>query len=208
MDLNERPSRNQSPKSNEESGNKVHPESLAPANVQLSYNRQKEEGVINENEPETYDTLSSCGFFFTHSYRDVGRKKCHFCLSFCSVFIVVWAALLINTIVEKGPIIFLKLGEGEAGQYDGIIYPTKSTPSDGGYANSDGIFINYTRVQQITNEKYNFSPRKQWCGSKIGSDKPARYDEEFVRMKSKNYVTNSDGLKMPPREEFYMRGRD
>lgn len=59
-----------------------------------------------------------------HSYRDVKRKKFHFCLSFCSVFVVVWASLVINTIVEKGPIIFLKLAEGDVGQYDGLIYPT------------------------------------------------------------------------------------
>ena len=42
-------------------------------------------------------------FFFKHSYRDVGRRQCHFCLSFCSVLIVVWSALVINTLVEKGP---------------------------------------------------------------------------------------------------------
>jgi hypothetical protein len=90
------------------------------ANIQLSYARQKEEeAVFNEEgelvDPDGFDLMSSCGFFVTHSYRDVGRKKCHFCLSFCSVLIVVWAALIINTVVEKGPIIFLKLAEGEAG---------------------------------------------------------------------------------------------
>jgi len=61
-----------------------------------------------------------------HSYRDIGRRKFHFALSFCSVFIVVWAALVINTIVEKGPIIFLKLAEASEGQYDGIVYSTTS----------------------------------------------------------------------------------
>lgn len=72
---------------------------------------------------DSYSVLSTIGFFFKHSYRDIGRKCCHFCLSFCSVLIVVWAALVINTIVEKGPVIFLKLSEAEVGQYDGIVYP-------------------------------------------------------------------------------------
>jgi len=39
--------------------------------------------------------------------------------------IVVWSALVINTVVDKGPIIFLKLAEMNEGQYDGIIYPSK-----------------------------------------------------------------------------------
>lgn len=70
-----------------------------------------------------YSVVSSSQFMFKHSYRDVGRKKFHFCLSFCSVFIVVWSALVINTLVEKGPVIFLKLAESINGQYDGMIYP-------------------------------------------------------------------------------------
>ena len=86
-----------------------------------------------------------------HSYRDVHRKKFHFCLSFCSVFIVVWSALIINTIVEKGPIIFLKLAQAEGGQLDGILYPTND---------DDGVFLNYTKIMQITDNKFNLSPRK------------------------------------------------
>ena len=66
------------------------------------------------------------------------------------MLIVVWAALIINTIVEKGPIIFLKLAEGEAGQYDGIVYPTKSSSQEIGFSNDKGVFINYTRAQEVT----------------------------------------------------------
>ena len=84
--------------------------------------------------------------FMSHSYRDVQRKKFHFCLSFCSVFIVVWSALVINTIVEKGPIIFLKLAEGEEGQYDGIVYPTKNFDGLKSFENTEGIFVNFTKV--------------------------------------------------------------
>ena len=99
-------------------------------------------------------------FFCKHSYRDVRRRKCHFCLSFCSVLIVVWSALVINTLVEKGPVIFLKIAEGDEGQYDGLIYPTREFDSMGSYTNKDGIFINFTRVQQVVESKYNLAPRK------------------------------------------------
>jgi hypothetical protein len=95
-----------------------------------------------------------------HSYRDASRKKFHFSLSFCSVFVVVWSALVINTLVDKGPIIFLKLAEGEEGQYDGIIYPSNGYNGMDEFLNIDGVFVNYTRVQEVTSEKYNLSPRK------------------------------------------------
>ena len=95
---------------------------------------------------ETHDSKSSFKFFLKHSYRDIKRRRCHFCLSFCSVLIVVWSALVINTLVEKGPVIFLKIAEGDEGQYDGLIYPTREFDSMGSYTNKDGIFINFTRV--------------------------------------------------------------
>jgi hypothetical protein len=76
----------------------------------MSYNKQEVDEEVGE-----YSTKSTFTFFLKHSYRDVGRKKFHFCLSFCSVFIVVWSALVINTLVDQGPIIFLKLAEGDVG---------------------------------------------------------------------------------------------
>ena len=96
--------------------------------IEISYKKQEEEENVSE-----YSTTSTLSFFLKHSYRDVGRKKFHFCLSFCSVFIVVWSALVINTLVEQGPIIFLKLAEGDVGQFDGILRPTKGAYVDGGF---------------------------------------------------------------------------
>jgi len=78
---------------------------------QIAYD--KGEGDIGEL--KGFSQLSTSTFFLKHSYRDVGRKKFHFCLSFCSVFMVVWSSLIINTLVERGPIIFLKLAESFTG---------------------------------------------------------------------------------------------
>jgi hypothetical protein len=60
--------------------------------------------------------------------------------------IVVWSALVINTVVDKGPIIFLKLAEMNEGQYDGIIYPSKVAQGMDKYNNQFGIFMNYTKI--------------------------------------------------------------
>jgi hypothetical protein len=49
--------------------------------------------------------------FTKYALQDVARNKCHFMLAFCSVFVVVLSTLIINTIIEKGPLVFLSLGE-------------------------------------------------------------------------------------------------
>ena len=69
--------------------------------------------------------MSSLRFFYQHSIRDLKRKKCHFCLAFCSVFIVVVFTLVVNTVVARGPVIFLKLAESTEGEIDGVIYGTE-----------------------------------------------------------------------------------
>ena len=110
--------------------------------------------------------------------------------------IVVLSALVINTVVDKGPIIFLKLAEMNEGQYDGIIYPSKGFSGIDKYNNIFGIFINYTRVQEVVENKYNLAPRKQFCGSKVASDfsqtRRARNDEEYYRLLQQKYVSTSD----------------
>ena len=57
-------------------------------------------------------------FFLKHSFRDVGRHPCHFCLALCSVFIVVLFTLVINTVTAQGPIVFVSLAQVETGEMD------------------------------------------------------------------------------------------
>ena len=76
--------------------------------------------MVNEK-LENQKISTSLKFFMKHSYRDMKRRKCHFCLALCSVFIVVIFSLVINTIVARGPIIFLRLAEANQGEIDGII---------------------------------------------------------------------------------------
>lgn len=73
--------------------------------------------------------FESFKFFLKHAYRDTKRRKCHFCLALCSVFIVVLFSLVINTIVARGPIIFLKMAEANQGEIDGYVTPSSLTTS-------------------------------------------------------------------------------
>ena len=139
---------------------------------------------------DEFSQMSSTSFFMKHSFRDVQRKKFHFCLSFCSVFIVVWSALIINTIVEKGPIIFLKLAQSNEGQFDGVVSPSKGFGGMSSFENREGIFMNYTRVMEVVEKKYNLVPRKQFCGTRVMSDfssRSARDDRynQYMREKIK-----------------------
>jgi len=68
-------------------------------------------------------------FMLRHSYRDITRRRCNFCLAFCSIFTVVISILIINTVVAMGPIIFLKLAENKVGQYDAVFVPSGNKES-------------------------------------------------------------------------------
>ena len=40
------------------------------------------------------------------------------------------------------------------------------------FDNTEGVFVNYTRVMDVVDNKYNLAPRKQFCGARVGSDNP------------------------------------
>ncbi len=67
-------------------------------------------------------------------------------MAFCSVFIVVLFTLVINTVVSRGPIIFLKLVEGNEGEIDGVITPAAS-PGRIAFMASDTL--NLTRITEL-----------------------------------------------------------
>ncbi len=86
---------------------------------------------------EDYNGGLSCWqtflFFVKHSYRDVSRRKCHFCLALCSVMIVVLSTLVVNTVISKGPIIFMKLAQAESGEIDCMYTPTNQKSENSNY---------------------------------------------------------------------------
>ena len=54
---------------------------------------------------------------------DLKRRKFHFCLAFCTVFIVVISTLVVKSVTSKGPIVFMKLAEQDSGEIDGLLVP-------------------------------------------------------------------------------------
>lgn len=98
---------------------------------------------------EKRGSLSCCGklcFFIKQTCKDIKRHKCQFCLSFCSVFVVVLSILIVVSITQKGPIIFLRLSEKITGAYDGI-YTSEGADFDSFFDFSpNGAFLNYTEA--------------------------------------------------------------
>lgn len=70
---------------------------------------------------------------------------------------VVLFTLIINSVVEKGPIIFLRMAEGYHGEIDGVI-------SAAGYLKEGNkrreIFLNYTTINKLFNGTHTLAPRK------------------------------------------------
>ena len=77
-------------------------------------------GPIEEEEAPGLTCWQKFRFFIKQSFKDIWRHKCQFGLSFCSVFVVVLSILVVVSITEQGPIIFLRLAEKQVGQYDAI----------------------------------------------------------------------------------------
>lgn len=64
--------------------------------------------------------------------------------------------LIINTLIDKGPVIFLKLAEDSTGEIDAVIETSPIVYT----SNSFGKYINYTQIKTLYGEQYNFSGRK------------------------------------------------
>lgn len=67
--------------------------------------------------------LYKARFFLIQSIKDASRRKMHFVLAFCSVFLVVCSTLIINQVISKGNIIFLKMSESTHGEVDAFVTP-------------------------------------------------------------------------------------
>lgn len=62
--------------------------------------------------------------------------------------------LIINTLIDKGPIIFLRLAEGTVGETDAIIQSSANTDLE------SSKYLNMTQIFSIYNDEFLLSPRK------------------------------------------------
>lgn len=85
-------------------------------------------------------------FYWKQAWLDSTRNKCNYCLGFCSIFIVVISILLVNTLVNQGPIIFITISQGIKGQIDAQAAPASNPQlyKDEDRNHTKGAFFNYT----------------------------------------------------------------
>ena len=107
-----------------------------------------------ENKHKKICNCSSICWFLSQSCKDVKRHKCQTCLGFFSVFFVVLTTLIINTVIDKGPIIFLRLAEGNVGEIDAFIESSLNSDISGSVE-----LVNLTQINSLYGEEYNLSPR-------------------------------------------------
>ena len=122
---------------------------------------------IEEDTENALGAMQMFRFFLKHALRDIQRRKCHFCLAFCSVFVVVLSTLVVNTVISKGPIIFLKLAQADVGEFDGVFYHGGGYHSDMNTWSNWNEMLNYTQVKELYADEYNLAPRFHDCGPSV-----------------------------------------
>ena len=77
------------------------------------------------------------------------------------MLIVVLSTLVVNTVVSKGPIIFMKLAQQDSGEIDCVYSPGNRQVNSNKYWNDDWS-LNYTQAVSVLDEHdidHNISPR-------------------------------------------------
>lgn len=111
----------------------------------------------------------------------------HFMIAFCSVFLVVCSTLIINQIISKGNIIFLKISESTHGEIDAFVTPSADIVGktiDGiqyempALLNLTAIHEYYAESDPEVLEDLNLAPRKIFSSTKIIKEsKSGHYNE-------------------------------
>lgn len=83
--------------------------------------------------------------------------------------------LIINTLIDNGPIIFLRLAEGSVGEIDAVIESSYNTETE------LIKYVNLTQINSLYADKYGLSPRKL--------QEDVQYTES-----SSSYTLGSNGL--------------
>lgn len=83
------------------------------------------------------------------------------------MFIVVISTLVVNTVISKGPIIFMKLAQKDSGEIDAIYVAGPGRNSNQNtYSEQEWYSLNYTAATAALDQNditYNMAPRYQLC---------------------------------------------
>jgi hypothetical protein len=129
---------------------------------------------------ETQKLDQLMGFFLQQAKSEATRRKFHYFLAFCSVFLVIVSTLVINQIITKSSIIFLKMSEATHGEIDAWITPSADIigHTSDGLEYEMGALLNYTAIEAKYNipgdkesqeilEHLLLTPRKVFSGVKV-----------------------------------------
>ena len=75
------------------------------------------------------------------------------------MFVVVLSTLVVNTVIEKGPIIFLSLNQVSTGEFDAYLEPSDWWVAGPKYYGLSDKFFNYTQFKYLWEDKFNIAPR-------------------------------------------------
>lgn len=152
-------------------------------------------------------------FFLKHSYSDVFRRKLHFALAFCSVFLVVCSTLIINQIISKGNIIFLKISESTHGEIDAFVTPAANIAGktlDGieyeipALLNLTALNSYYQREDPTVFKDLLVTPRKVFSSTKVLKEsKVGIYNETSSIQMDRWHATFSKEYNLPIRKDAY-----
>jgi hypothetical protein len=167
----------------------------------------KREGIEPQNLTE------AAKFFLLHSYKDAWRRKLHFMIAFCSVFLVVCSTLIINQIISKGNIIFLKISESTHGEIDAVVTPSADIMArtlDGIEYESPAL-LNLTAVQHHYNltehslrDELLLSPRKIFPSTKVVKESKAGiYNDSSTIQMERWHSTFDPKYNLPLRRDAY-----
>lgn len=131
----------------------------------------------------------------------------HFLLAFCSVFLVVVSTLVINQIISKGSIIFLKIAESTHGEVDAFVTPVADLVAH----TIDGVpyevpaLMNYTAVEKAQGvENLLLTPRKAFSGVKVIKESHSGlYNETSSIQMDRWHASFDQELNLPTRSDTY-----
>jgi len=141
--------------------------------------RKKKDPTEEKYRIKKKHSLEAFGFYFSYSWREVTKHKCHYCVAFTVVMIVVISTFVGQTMADNLPLIFLKLAESEQGERDVVLS-----------SNYPEFYLNYTRVDELLGQDYSdtITPRLSFNGrvNKCVNDdevvsKTTMYSEEFAQ---------------------------
>ena len=53
--------------------------------------------------------LNKCSYFVHSAFLEAFRHKCHYFVAVCTVLIIVLSTMIVQTLIDRGPVIFLKM---------------------------------------------------------------------------------------------------